>query len=172
MQNPNNLEDSEITITESANEYDITIPGYKVLFTIGGFIWIGFAIFVLIMLLTTASENRVIIISSLALFIITLTVMIMHSKTKIHFSKQNIKIRYGWLPFVRTRKTKNLNKVYIEYSESSSDTGSTFNYLVLSFSKEWKIRIIIDHLSRRERDFLTGRLSYFRYKFYSETIKK
>ena len=167
MKNPNNLEGSEIRITNSADEYKITIPGYKIGFTLGGFIWIGFAVFTLAMLLKSASEIRVIIVCSLVLFIIISSVIIIHSKTKIHFSKNNIKIRYGLLPFVRTRKTKNLSKIHIEYSDSS-DTGNTFTYLVLTFSKEWKISIIIDHLSGMERDFLTGRLSYLRYKFYTE----
>ncbi len=168
QQNPNNLKGSKIKITNSADEYEITIPGYKVLFNLGGFIWVGSAVFLLTMLLKSASETRVVLVSSALLFIIMLSVIIMHSKTKIYFSKKNIKIRYGWFPFVRTRKTKNLNKVHIEFSESSSEGGSSFTYLVLSFSKEWKISIIIDHLSRSERDFLTGRLSYLRYKFQIE----
>ncbi len=165
MQNPNFLKDSNIKISTLADKYKISIPGYKIAFTIGGFIWVGFAIFVLIMLLKGASDTRTTLICSTVLFIIVLSVIIMHSKTFIYFSKNYIKVRYGWLPFVRTRKTSHLNKVHIEYSSSDSETGSSFTYLVLSFSKGWKIRIIIDHLSIRERDFLTGRLSYLRYKF-------
>jgi hypothetical protein len=107
------------------------------------------------------------------LFLVILFTIILHSKTKIHFSEKHIKVSYGWLPFVRTRKTKNLQSVKIEYDDSSSTdgAGSSFTYLVLVFSKQLNIKIMLDPLTRKERDAITGRLSYLKSKFANEQYK-
>lgn len=167
LQDPNRLEDSDIRVRTSPNEWQISIPGYKVAFTFSGFIWIGFAVLTLTVVLRGATEIQPIVVCSTLLFVIFFCVVLMHSKTKIYFSKGSIKVKYGWMPFVRRRRIKNLERVYIKNSDSS-DMGNTFTYLILTFKKEWNIHIIIDHLSRQERDFLTGRISYLRSKFYEE----
>ena len=168
MQNPDILPGSKLKVIPSADEHRIVIPGYRILFTLSGLLWIGPALFILGGLIKTAEETHALVVSGSFLLLLVVTVFLLHSPTILYFGKERIRVRYGWLPFARSRKTSALTKVHIEYSTTGTSTdGLTGNFtcLILTFSKGWDISIIIEHLSIRERDFLTGRLSYLRYKY-------
>ena len=168
MQNPDILPGSKIKVTPSADEYQIVIPGYRILFTLSGLLWIGPALFILGILVKTAATTSALVVSGSFLLIIVIAVLLLHATTTLSFSKERIRVRYGWLPFARTRRTSALTRVHIEYSTAGTSTDgmtSNFTCLVLTFSKGWDSSIVIEHLTVRERNFLTGRLSYLRYKY-------
>ncbi|WP_397362359.1 hypothetical protein [Olleya sp. R77988] len=170
MHNPNILKGSDVKITNLDDAYKVSIPGYRLKLNTSTFLRIllfGFSIFVISFLLYRQPENASPIVLSTILVLVIFFAVFLHTKTTIVFSKNGIKVRHGFLPFVRKRKTQHLTKIYIDDSVNvgSDSTGGNFIYLVLSFSKGWKIKIIVDHLSRQETEFVTSRLSYFRYKF-------
>ncbi|WGD34130.1 hypothetical protein [Olleya sp. YS] len=173
MQNPNILKGSDIQITNMRDAYKISIPGYRLhwnVATLFRLLLIGFCLFVPSFLLYRATETKSIIIISVFLVIIILLIIIFHSDTIITYSKNQIKVGYNWCPLSRIRKTEYLERIYTkdEVSSSNDGPGSSFSYLVLKFSKQRNISIMIDPLTRQETEFLTGRLSYIRYKFLNE----
>ena len=166
MDNPDVLKDSKIKITKSNKEYKISIPGYKLAFKMEA-IFIGAFIFVLSFLIYNSSDIGRIVRLSIILTPFVFFTLSSHFKTVIYFSKENIKVRHGLFPFVRKRQTNNIERIFIHFEDNSEGTRNDIN-LRFSFSKEWKISILVTHLSIRERNFLTGRLNYFRYKFSTE----
>ncbi|RAJ17023.1 hypothetical protein [Olleya aquimaris] len=176
MQNPDILKGSDIKITNLRDAYKISIPGFRLKRNMSTFLRIllfGFAIFVISFLLYKQPENASPIVLSLILGLVLFFAFHLHSKTIIIFSKNFIKVKHGCLPFYRTRQLQNLTNIYIDDSVNigSDSTGSDFIYLVISSSKQWNIKIIVDHLSRQDIEFLRSRLSYLRYKFLNEYIK-
>ena len=168
MQHPDVLPGSKVKVIPSADEYQIVIPGYRILFTLSGLLWIGPALFILGMLAKPTATTSALVVSGSFLLIIVIAVLLLHVNTTLYFSKEHIRVWYGWLPFTRTRKTTALTRVHIEYSTTGTSTdGMTGNFtcLVLTFSRGRNILIVIEHLTVRERNFLTGRLSYLRYKY-------
>lgn len=160
-------------ITESPEENVLFVSGYRFrrdIITFFRILLFSGSISIISFLLYRVTEIGSILSIGTILFLVILFTILLHSKTKIHFSEEYIKVSYGWLPFVRTRKTKNLKRIHIEYDESSSADGaeSGFTYLVLVFSKQWNIKIMVDPLSRKERDAITGRLSYLKSKFVND----
>jgi len=161
------LHGSDIKITKSNNEYKISIPGYKFAFKLDAiFLFVGCAIIIYIMysipLNTAGTINCSILLAISAFFTIS-----SHFKTIIYFSKEKIKVRHGLMPFIRKRKTNNVNKICIFFRKGLEGERNE-TYLKFHFSKEWKISILVTHLSRSERDFLTARLNNLRNKFSQE----
>jgi hypothetical protein len=162
-----------VPITETPEVNVVLISGYRFRWDIITFFRIllfsGLISIISFLLYIATDMGSAISIGAILLLVIVF-IIILHSKTKIHFSEEYIKVSYGWLPFVRARKTKNLKRIYIEYDESSSNdsAGGGFTYLVLVFSKQWNIKIMVDPLSRKERDAITGRLSYLKSKFVND----
>jgi cell division protein FtsW (lipid II flippase) len=123
----------------------------------------GGSIAIIAFLLFESYDEGVSIPLIIALIITIILTIVFNTHTKIHFSKEYIKVRYGWLPYVRKRNTKNFKSVNVQYNDPSSDSaGGGFNYVVLVFSNQWNIKIMMDQLSRQESDFLIGRLNYLK----------
>ncbi|MBC3846923.1 hypothetical protein H8K90_11075 [Winogradskyella echinorum] len=163
-------------ITESSKDNFVLVSGYRFRWNLISFLRIllfGGSISIICLLLLKAKELESIISIGTILVIVILFAIVLHTKTKIQFSEKYIKVSYGCLPFVRTRKTKNLQRVYIEYDESSSadGAGGGFTYLVLVFYKQWNIKVMVDPLTRRERESITGRLSYLKSKYVNDQFK-
>lgn len=171
MVNSNKLKGSSIQLIQSSsNEYILLVPGYKSGWSIATFLrflLFGGSIAVIGFLLNGAPEIGGKVGCSIALVFTIILTIVFHTHTKIKFSENTIKVTYGWLPYVRKRKTKNFKSVKVEYNDPSSNdsAGGGFNYVVLVFSKQWNIKIMMDQLTRQERDFLTGRLNYLKSKF-------
>ncbi|WP_299123484.1 hypothetical protein [uncultured Winogradskyella sp.] len=171
MVSPNKLKDSSIELIQSAsNEYLLLVPGYRSSWSISTFfrfLLFGGSIAIIGFLLSRASEIVPIVLLIVFLIITIILTIVFHTKTKIQFSEEYVRIRYGWLPYTRKRKTKNFSHVKVEYNDpgSSDSAAGGFNYVVMVFSNQLNIKIMMDQLSRAERDFLTGRLNYLKSKF-------
>ncbi|WP_400078044.1 hypothetical protein [Winogradskyella sp. R77965] len=174
MVNPNKLKDSSIELLElSTDLYLLLVPGYRFRWNVVTFLrylLFGGAIAITGFLLSKASETVSIVLLSLILILTIIFTIVFHTKTKIQFSKEYIKVRYGLLPYVRKRKTKNFKHVKVEYNDPASNDGASggFHYVVMVFSNQLNIKIMIDQLTRQERDFLTGRLNYLKSKFVND----
>ena len=171
MVDPNKLKDSSIELIKlSSDKYLLLVPGYRIswsIVTFFRFLLFGGLIAIIGFLLSRASETIPIVLLSIFLSFTIILTIVFHTKTKIQFSEHYIKVRYGWLPYTRKRKTKNFNHVKVEYNDPGSidSAAGGFNYVVMVFSNQWNVKIMMDQLSRAERDFLTGRLNYLKSKF-------
>ncbi|EDP70263.1 hypothetical protein FBALC1_05888 [Flavobacteriales bacterium ALC-1] len=171
MFNPNKLNDSSIQLIQNtSDEFLLLVPGYKCRLDIGTFLrflLFGGSIAIIAFLLYESLDQGVSIPLIIALIFMIILTVVFNTHTRIQFSKEYIKVRYGWLPYIRKRKTKNFKSVLVEYNDPSSidGAGSGFNYVIMVFSNQWNIKIMMDQLNRKEKDFLTGRLNYLKSKF-------
>ncbi len=131
-------------------------------------------ILIALFILINTKEAAGAVVCTVTIFISLFWFLLLHLKTKIQFSPEKIKVTYGWLPIIRTRKAKDLINIYIDYGDTgggNDSVGSGFKYLILEFSKGMNIQIIIDPLTRNEIEQLTSRLSTLRSKYGSQQFE-